>query len=49
MMTLDSCLIDKYQQGMITQEEAIMKSQDPAGILMKLQELESARAARAAA
>jgi len=49
MMTLDSCLIDKYQQGMITQEEAIMKSQDPAGILMKLQELESARVARAAA
>ena len=49
MMTLDSCLIDKYQQGMITQEEAIVKSQDPAGILMKLQELESARVARAAA
>ena len=49
MMTLDCCLIDKYQQVMITQEEAIMKSQDPAGILLKLQELESARAARAAA
>ncbi len=49
MMTLDSCLIDKYQQGMITQEEVITKSQDPSGILMKLQELESAKAAQAAA
>ncbi len=49
MMTLDSCLMDKYQQGMISQEEVITKAQDPAGILVKLQELENARAAKAAA
>ncbi len=49
MMTLDSCLMDKYQQGMISQEEVITKAQDPAGILVKLQELENARVAKAAA
>ena len=43
MMTLDSCLIDKYSQGLISQEEVITKSQDPQGVLQKLQEMEEAR------
>jgi twitching motility protein PilT len=45
MVTLDSFLIDKFQAGMISQEEVITKSQDPATILHKLQELQSAQAA----
>ncbi|MHB9007215.1 MAG: type IV pilus twitching motility protein PilT, partial [Limisphaerales bacterium] len=48
MVTLDSFLIDKYQQGMISQEEVITKAQDPATILLKLQELEAARVAEEA-
>jgi hypothetical protein len=44
MVTLDSFLIDKFQAGMISQEEVITKSQDPATILHKLQELQSGQA-----
>jgi twitching motility protein PilT len=44
MVTLDSFLIDKYQQGMISQEEVITKAQDPATILAKLQELQAGQA-----
>src|SRR6058998_2009901 len=40
MVTLDSFLIDKYQQGMISQEEVITKAQDPTTILAKLQEIQ---------
>ena len=42
MVTLDSFLMEKYQQGMIAREEVINKSQDPTTILAKLQELELA-------
>src|SRR6266568_4072280 len=45
MVTLDSFLIDKYQQGMISQEEVITKAQDPATILAKLQEVQAAQRA----
>ncbi|MDX1953535.1 MAG: type IV pilus twitching motility protein PilT [Verrucomicrobiota bacterium] len=45
MVTLDSFLLDKYQQGLIAQEEVITKAQDPTTIVQKLQELDSARAA----
>jgi twitching motility protein PilT len=45
MVTLDSFLLEKYQAGMISQEEVITKSQDPATIMIKLQELEASRAA----
>jgi twitching motility protein PilT len=45
MVTLDSFLIDKYQSGMISQEEVITKSQDPTTVMIKLQELEASRAA----
>jgi twitching motility protein PilT len=47
MVTLDGFLIDKYQQGLIAQEEVITKSQDPTSILAKLQELEADKAAAA--
>jgi len=43
MVTLDSFLIDKYQQGMIAREEVITKSQDPTTIQAKLQELDLAQ------
>jgi twitching motility protein PilT len=43
MVTLDSFLLEKYQQGMISQEEVITKSQDPTSILLKLQELEAGK------
>jgi twitching motility protein PilT len=49
MVTLDSFLLDKYQQGMISQEEVITKAQDPTTILAKLQELQAAQVAQAAA
>ena len=48
MVALDSFLIEKYQMGMISQEEVITKSYDPTTILQKLQELESAKALAAA-
>jgi twitching motility protein PilT len=44
MVTLDSFLMEKYQQGMIAREEVVTKSQDPTTILAKLQELELAEA-----
>ncbi|MBM3837423.1 MAG: type IV pilus twitching motility protein PilT [Verrucomicrobia bacterium] len=47
MVTLDSFLLDKYQLGMISQEEVITKAQDPTTILIKLQEIEASRAAAA--
>lgn len=43
MVTLDSFLLDKYQLGMISQEEVITKSQDPTTILQKLQDLEAGK------
>src|SRR5256714_3769799 len=43
MVTLDSFLIDKYQQGMISQEEVITKAQDPSTILTKLQEIQQSQ------
>src|SRR5512133_812617 len=45
MVTLDSFLLEKYQLGMISQEEVITKAQDPSTIMIKLQELEAGRAA----
>jgi twitching motility protein PilT len=45
MVTLDSFLVDKYLLGMISQEEVITKAQDPATVMLKLQELEASRAA----
>ena len=47
MVTLDSFLVEKYQLGMISQEEVITKSQDPTTVMIKLQELEASRAAAA--
>ena len=47
MVTLDSFLLDKYQLGMISQDEVITKAQDPTSVILKLQELEAAKAASA--
>lgn len=44
MVTLDSCLLDKYQAGMIAREEVISKAQDPATMMLKLQEADLAAA-----
>jgi len=49
MVTLDSFLLDKYQAGVISQDEVITKAQDPATILLKLQELQAQQAAAEAA
>jgi len=49
MVTLDSSLLEKYQQGMISREEVITKSQDPVTMQSKLQELEMAQAQAAPA
>src|SRR6266487_2160776 len=48
MVALDSFLLEKYQMGIIAQEEVITKAQDPTTILQKLQELEQAKALAAA-
>src|ERR1700704_5571752 len=48
MVALDSFLIEKYQMGLISQEEVITKSQDPTTVLVKLQEIEASQAAAAA-
>jgi twitching motility protein PilT len=45
MVTLDSFLIEKYEAGMIAEEEVITKAQDPTTIVQKLQELKVAKAA----
>jgi twitching motility protein PilT len=48
MVTLDSFLLEKYQAGMISQDEVITKAQDPTSVLQKLQDLEAAKSASAA-
>jgi twitching motility protein PilT len=49
MVTLDSLLMEKYQQGIISREEVVNKSQDPSTIQQKLAEWELAQAELAAA
>jgi twitching motility protein PilT len=44
MVTLDACLIEKYEKGMISREDVINKSQDPTTIMAKLQEMDLAQA-----
>ena len=44
MVTLDSFLMDKYREGIISREEVITKAQDPTTVQAKLQELELAQA-----
>ncbi len=38
MMTLDACLLQHYQDGYISYEELITKSQDPESVVQKLKE-----------
>src|SRR5438093_1104287 len=49
MVTLDSFLMEKYAEGLISREEVATKAQDPVTIQSKLQEYELARAIGAAA
>jgi twitching motility protein PilT len=49
MVTLDSFLMEKYTEGIISREEVVNKSQDPTTILAKLQEWEMAQAVASAA
>ena len=44
MVTLDSFLLDKWQAGLIAEEEVITKAQDPTTIVQKLQEMKAAQA-----
>lgn len=44
MIPLDACLLEKYDQGLISQEEVITKAQDPATTMTKIQELDAIRA-----
>jgi pilus retraction protein PilT len=44
MVTLDSFLLDKWQAGLISEEDVVTKAQDPTTIHQKLQELKQARA-----
>ncbi len=49
MVTLDSFLLEKFEAGMIAEEEVLTKAQDPTTILQKVQEVKAAKAAAAAA
>jgi twitching motility protein PilT len=44
MVTLDSYLMEKYSQGIISRDEVVNKSQDPTTMLQKLAEWEAAQA-----
>ena len=44
MVTLDSFLVEKWQAGLIAEEEVITKSQDPTTMVQKMQELKAAKA-----
>lgn len=49
MVTLDGFLIEKWEAGMISEEEVLTKSQDPTTIHQKLQEIKAMKAEAAAA
>lgn len=44
MMTLDACLLDKYEKGLISRDDVINKSQDATTMMAKLQEMDLAAA-----
>ena len=48
MVTLDSFLIDKWLEGLISEEDVISKSQDPTTIHQKVQEIKAAQQEAAA-
>jgi twitching motility protein PilT len=45
MVNLDSFLLEKYQEGLISEEEVITKSQDPGSIMDKLRSVQAGMAA----
>jgi twitching motility protein PilT len=42
MVTLDGYLMEKYQKGLISREDTITKSYDPATMIQKFQEMDAA-------
>ena len=48
MLALDACLLEKYEQGLISQEEVITKAQDPGTSMIKIQEIDAIRAMKTA-
>ena len=44
MVSLDACLLEKYDLGLISQEEVITKAQDPSTAMLNIQELDAIRA-----
>jgi len=44
MLALDASLLEKYEQGLISQEEVITKAQDPGTSMIKIQEIDAIRA-----
>ena len=48
MLALDASLLEKYDQGLISQEEVITKAQDPSTAMLKLQEIDAIRAMKSA-
>ena len=49
MVTLDASLLDKYERGWIAREELLNRCNDPANVLIKVQEIEEKKAAEEAA
>ena len=45
MVNLDSFLLEKYQAGLISEDEVITKSQDPGTIMEKLRAVQAGMAA----
>jgi len=48
MVSLDSCLLAKYEAGLISQEEVLTKAQDPATTALKMQEIDAIKAMKEA-
>ena len=48
MLALDASLLEKYDQGLISQEEVITKAQYPSTAMLKLQEIDAIRAMKSA-
>jgi twitching motility protein PilT len=43
MVTLDGFLLDKYMEGLISEQEVLTKAQDPATVMLKLQDIQAGR------
>jgi twitching motility protein PilT len=43
MVTLDGFLLDKYMEGLISEQEVLTKAQDPGTVMLKLQDIQAGR------